>query len=205
VAGAYTARGRVGAASRCKASGSVRRSAAGVSVVTGVVGVVQGGVHAQKEGRGGRTRGGEEDGAPNVTLGAPNVTLGAPNVTAYTPRRRPARRPFRGFPARREIPRGLSHGCVALKQAVKTPVETGRGASLKHPSKRPHARRAAPVSVIASLGLGAQHVAQHGEGQQGDDATPHSRRHRPPSAQRSAQDKTLERQGGGEDPQAIQA
>ncbi len=51
-----------------EASRSVRRSAAGVSVVTGVVGVVQGGGHAQKEGRGGRTRGGEEDGAASVTL-----------------------------------------------------------------------------------------------------------------------------------------
>jgi len=49
-------------------SGSVRRSAAGVSVITGVIRVVQGGVHAQKEGRGGRTRGWEEDGAASVTL-----------------------------------------------------------------------------------------------------------------------------------------
>jgi len=39
-------------------SGSVRRSAAGVSVITGVIGVVQGGFHAQKEGRGGRGLGG---------------------------------------------------------------------------------------------------------------------------------------------------
>ena len=35
---------------------------------TGVMGVVQGGIHTQDEGRGGRTRGGEEDGAASVTL-----------------------------------------------------------------------------------------------------------------------------------------
>ena len=51
-----------------KTSRSVRRSAAGVSVVTGVVGVVQGVGHAQKAGRGGCTRGGEEDGAATVTF-----------------------------------------------------------------------------------------------------------------------------------------
>jgi len=71
----------------------VRRSAAGVSVVTGVVGVVQGGFHAQKEGRGGRTRGWEEDGAANVTLGATNVTP----YTTYSWRDSAARGPRVGL------------------------------------------------------------------------------------------------------------
>jgi len=49
-----------------------------VSVVTGVVGVVQGGIHTQDEGLGGGWHS-ERD-----VCGAANVTLGATNVTPYT-------------------------------------------------------------------------------------------------------------------------
>jgi len=92
-----------------------------------------------------------------------------------------------GRGATTHAPHGEKESAGSRRAAGGAPVGTRcRGASRLPVTTRRRVRPyvgAWPSLVIAPLGLAAQHVAQHSEGQQGDDTTSHGRRRRPTGSQ----------------------